>query len=87
MIRYRIISTIICHLVFVSINHLYYRHCIGGFNWWSIITSFNAHANDLCSTTRQVADVFSIAVYSTIMSWILELPRLFVTFRRVRQTQ
>ena len=86
MFRYRIITLIICHLIFVTVNHLHYKYCIGGLSWWSLITSFNAHANDLCSTTRQTADIFSLAVHSTIMSWIIELPRLFVTFRRIGQT-
>ena len=86
MFRYRVITTVICHLIFVAISHLYYRYCIGGSSWWSLLVSFNAHSNAICSTVKYIADVFSMAVHSAIIAWIMEIPRLFITFRRIRET-
>lgn len=86
MFRYRVITLLVCHCLFVLINQIHHRYCIGGTRWWSLLLSFNAHSNDLCTTARQTADVLSMAVHSTVITWIMEIPRVLISFRRIRET-
>ena len=83
MVAYRIGTFIICHVVYLALSHIHYKYCIGGFSWWSILTSFNSHSNGICTQIKMANEIISLAIHSTLISWITEIPRLFIRYRRV----